>query len=348
MIIDPWYLENLVCPVDYDRLGTQGRALICPAGHLYPIVEGMPVMLLDNVPLTADFVRGSSPRTNNVLDSAQVSDDWYLDSLGISDSEKIGAIELAQLQGPIDPVVAYLVAATNGLMYRHLTGRLDRYPIPDIPLPAGAGRLLLDVGCSWGRWCLAANAKGYKCVGIDPSLGAVKAAQRVAKQLGIHNHYVVGDARYLPFAAEKFDQVYSYSVIQHFSHDNASKAISELGRVLKANGNAMIQMPTRLGLRCLYHQLRRRLRRPEGFEVRYRSIHELRQLLMKIGSEPRILVDCYFGIGLQKSDAELMPPHLKVVLNASEALKAVSRKIPFLTHLADSVFVQCLKQHRNC
>src|SRR5207249_4829005 len=120
------------------------------------------------------------------------------ESLGISEEEKSGVIELSTKNGPIDPVVAYLVAATNGLMYRHLVGTLSSYPIPEIRLSPGNGRRFLDVGCGWGRWCVAANAKGFEAIGIDPSLGAVMAARRVARHLGVSIQYVVADARHLP------------------------------------------------------------------------------------------------------------------------------------------------------
>src|SRR6187402_1499218 len=72
---------------------------------------------------------------------------------------------LAARQPAIDPVVAFLVAATNGLLYRHLIGQLTSYPIPDLALPPGNGRPLLDVGCSWGRWTMAAAARGYDAIG---------------------------------------------------------------------------------------------------------------------------------------------------------------------------------------
>ena len=72
-------------------------------------------------------------------------------------------------------------------------------------------------------------------------------------------------------------------------------------------------MPTRLGLRCLYHQARRGFRDGRGFEVRYWSLPALRRLFGTIGRS-RVEVDCYFGIGLQRADAPLMTPRLKRVL----------------------------------
>ena len=90
--------------------------------------------------------------------------------------------------------------ATNGLLYRHLVGKLTRAPIPILSLPEGAGRILLDVGCSWGRWSIAGAQQGYLAVGIDPSLGAVLAAKRLAGRFGLQAAFVVGDATALPFA----------------------------------------------------------------------------------------------------------------------------------------------------
>src|SRR2546421_318531 len=125
--VDPWCLSNLVCPRDHQVLREVDSQLVCPAAHRYPVVDGVPVMLL---------------------------------------------------------------------------GELDSYPIPELRLPAGDGRRLIDVGCSWGRWSIAAARKGYRVVGIDPSLGAIIAARRVSESLGLPIRYVVGDARYLPFSAE--------------------------------------------------------------------------------------------------------------------------------------------------
>jgi SAM-dependent methyltransferase len=266
-----------------------------------------------------------------------------LESLGISETEKTELLQLTRTGTTIDPVVAYLVAATNGLMYRHLIGVLERYPIPELPLPDGKDRRLLDVGCSWGRWSLAAASQGYEAVGIDPSLGAVMAARRVARQIGAPTRYVVGDARHLPFPAGVFDVIYSYSVIQHFSYTDAEQAAAEMGRVLRAGGIAKVQMPTKYGIRCLYHQARRGFRSPRRFEVRYRTLGQLRELFETRIGATRFEADCYFGIGLQRSDAALMNGPRTAVIAASEAVKSASHLIPALIRVADSVFANATK-----
>ena len=340
--IDPRLRDQLVCPRDRGSLKELNATLHCASGHVYPIVDGVPVMLLADVPQTFGAAAASLARAEN-RDVDRRAPQLYLESVEISDEEKQGVLELATRSSPVDPVVAYLVAATNGLMYRHLIGSLESYPIPEIDLPPGDGRSLLDIGCSWGRWSFAATRRGYHAVGIDPSLGAVMAARRVARQLNLAASFVVGDARHLPFAAGAFDTVFSYSVIQHFSRVDATRAVAEIGRVLRHGGVARVQMPTRYGLRCLYHQARRGFSDGEGFDVRYWRTGELSRLFGERVGQSRLEVDGYFGIGLQQSDAHLMTAPRRAVLRASKAITVLSGHLPWLVRVADSVYVQATK-----
>jgi SAM-dependent methyltransferase/uncharacterized protein YbaR (Trm112 family) len=339
--LDPWFLGNLVCPIDRQALEAESGGLVCERGHRYPVVDGTPVMLRPDVTQTITLAEASMGRAAGTLVDSRAPE-LHLESLGISDDEKRGVIELAAAGGAVDPVVAYLVAATNGLTYKHLIGGLTEYPIPAIPVPPGQSRRLLDIGCSWGRWTLAARAKGYDAVGIDPSLGAVMAARRVARQLAAPNRYLVADARYLPFRPCSFDVTYSYSVLQHMAPADVALAVGEMGRVLARGGQAKVQMPTAFGVRCLYHQARRAFRAARGFEVRYWTIPRLLRLFEHHIGAARVDVDCYFGIGLQSSDEPLMTPRLKRILRASERLKRVSRAWSPLVWAADSVFVEAV------
>ncbi len=215
MTLDNWYLENLACPRTHAPLSQVGAGLVSPAGVFYPVVVGLPVLLRDNVEQTIGLARASLDRARGRLID-QRAPELFLESMGISEEEKVGVLDLARRRpGSIDPVVSYLVAATNGIAYKHLLGKLDHYPIPSFPLD-GKGQLL-DLGCSWGRWTLAAAKRGFEVVGLDPSLGALMAARRVAGALDIRSRYVCGDARFLPFRDVSFDAVFSYSVLQHLS-----------------------------------------------------------------------------------------------------------------------------------
>src|SRR5262249_51264164 len=161
-------------------------------------------------------------------------DPFFTETLGLSHDERRKVREEIAKKGcNVDPVISYLVGATNGILYRHLIGSLAEYPIPILPLPAAQGDLLLDIGCSWGRWSTAAVKKGYSVVGIDQSLGAVLAAKRLCDRLGIPFQGVVGDARYLPFKSEAYNAAFSYSVLQHFSKPDACLALREIRRTLR-------------------------------------------------------------------------------------------------------------------
>ena len=342
--MDPWYLSNVVCPRDHRELREVGDTLVCPNGHSYSIVDGVPVMLLGDVEQTMSIVEASLKRASTGSGADDRMPHLFLESLGISEEEKKGVIKLAlHGQCKIDPVVAYIIAATSGYMYKHLIGKLDTYPIPELRLSDGNGQSFLDLGCNWGRWSIAAARKGYAATGIDPSLGAIMAAKRVSNQLDLPIRYLVGDARYLPFRPNSFDNVFSYSVLQHFSRQDTGLAVSDVGRVLKSGGTSLVQMPTAFGVRCIYHQARRQFGEARGFEVRYWTIPALRRLFESAVGRAEISVDCYFGIGLQKADSELMPIGPKLVLAASEMLRQLSRFAPFMKYVADSVYVKAIK-----
>lgn len=239
----------------------------------------------------------------------------------------------------VDPVVAELVAATCGYLYRHMVRRLPRYPIPELRLPDGKGARFLEVGCSWGRWCISATRKGYAAVGVDPSLPAVRAASRVARQLDVDVDYVVADGRALPFRDATFDLVFSYSVLQHFAKADAMRTLGEVARVLRTGGMAVIQMPNGYGVRSLYHRVRS-LGRPVGrFDVRYWTPRELHGVFEERIGPTRVVVDGFFSLNAQSADIDLMPRRYRAVIRMSDFLRKVSERLPALVWAADSLYV---------
>ena len=63
-MLDEWYLQNIVCPRDHQQVSLRNGALSCNAGHCYPIVDDVPVMLLDDVPPTMEITGQSLRRAN--------------------------------------------------------------------------------------------------------------------------------------------------------------------------------------------------------------------------------------------------------------------------------------------
>lgn len=337
--MDPWYLRNLVCPRDGEPLKGDNEQLKCLRGHTYPVVEGVPVMLLDNAEQTLEIANKSLGLAKGTHTNG-CTPPFYLETLNIDYHEQKGILELSRKSQSIDPVVSYLIGATNGYMYRPLIGKLSSYPIPEIRLPGAKGEWLLDIGCNWGRWSIAAAKKGYSVAGIDPSLGAIMAARRVSTSLGLDIKYLVADGRYLPFPAKRFDRVFSYSVLQHFPKRDAVLALNEVSRVLKPQGKSLVQMANIFGLRSLYHQARRGFKEAKNFEVRYWSLPELKRTFESSIGVTQVKVDCFGGLGIQRSDWTMVGARLKVVVAASEILRTISKPLPFLRYAADSLYLE--------
>jgi SAM-dependent methyltransferase/uncharacterized protein YbaR (Trm112 family) len=338
--------EILACPTCGASLRVSGTRLRCADGHLFPVVQGVPVLLRHDVEDTLWVGRRSLTMANENADGRRVGP-YFVETLGILDTERDHVRSgLASGEGDVDPVVSYLVGATNGILYRDLIGKLDRIPIPILRLPPGNGARLLDVGCNWGRWSLAAAAKGYRPVGVDPSLGAVLAAKRLAARLGLPFEGIVADARHLPLKLGAIDTCFSYSVLQHFSKSDARAAMRQIARATRPAGTVKIQMASATGARSLQHILRRRFREPKGFEIRYWLPRVLLREFRAIFGDGQMKVDCYFGLGLQPSDRTLYSTTGRVILTVSEALRKASTIVRPLAYVADSIYLTACNSSR--
>jgi 2-polyprenyl-3-methyl-5-hydroxy-6-metoxy-1,4-benzoquinol methylase/uncharacterized protein YbaR (Trm112 family) len=320
--IDPWFLENLACPRDGGFLGQVHDKLFCQNGHKYRIFQSIPIMLVPELRRTH---KGIFQRTFDIVDGKIPGS--YED-------------DVPRAREAVDPFVQQVIAGTNSNFYKHLPGRLERYPIPELPSPLnpyGEGTLL-DVGCGWGRWCIASAKSGYMPVGIDPSLEAILAARRVAKQLGVSAKYVVADSRSLPFEQSEFDYVYSYSVFQHFDKQDVRSSLAQIARVLKPNGISTIQMLNKYGLRSMYVQLKRGFGDVSGFETRYWSPSELVATFNQYIGPTELLVGSFFTQA-QPTDKDLFALRDKIVLEVAQFLKGTAYRVSFLANLADNVFL---------
>ncbi len=339
--LDPWYLEHLVCPVDKTALTLDGARLVSAEGREYPIVEGMPVMLVADAAQTIGAA-GRSLIVANAVARGEPTDEapLYLSAVGIDADERAAARRLLAEGSKFDPVVAAVIGATSGYAYQHMVGAggAATYPIPAFRFPTPKPGRLLDIGCNWGRWSIAAARAGHEAVGIDPQLGAVLAARRVAAQLGVSPRFVVADGRFLPFREDFFDYAWSYSVLQHFARGDVAATLAEARRVVKAGGIVRIQMANGLGVRSVYHMARRGFRAPTNFDVRYWTPAELRRAFAAAIGETRLAADCYLGLGLQWSDYASMGWTGKAALIVSEGLRKASLALPPLAWFADSLF----------
>lgn len=313
--------ESLVCPLHRFPLSRAAERLACLGGCDYPIVEGIPFLLPQDLRHTHAGISCESFALLEQLRSAGAGP------------------ETQDRRQSVDEAVQRLVAATNSILYIPLLGKLRDYPIPVFPMqPPRIGSLLLDIGCGWGRWCFAAARAGFLPVGVDPSLQSVLAARRVARDLKLSALFVVGDSRYLPFANATFDAAFSYSVLQHFSDDDVMATLRSLKAVMKPDGVTKLHMLNRYGLRSLQVQLSRGFRGAQGFETRYWRPRELLEQFSKSLGPSTLEVDGFFVQG-RYEDRHLFRAHHRLIVEVSQLLKLAAASVPPLRKLADNLFV---------
>lgn len=317
----PLLSRGFVCPVHRQPLALSDDRLCCAQGCRYPVISGIPLLLPRDVPHTHSGIAARSfALADEMLSAAPAARD-----------ERSAA--------EIDPFVQQLVAGTNSNLYVGVIGRLTDYPIPNFPMkPAHAGDLLLDIGCGWGRWSIAASRAGFRAVGVDPSLESALAAQRLAQRLGAAAEFVVADSRFLPFPPATFDAAYSYSVLQHFSKSDVHATLVSLATVMKPGGVTKLHLLNRLGLRSLQVQLSRGFRPARDFETRYWSLREMTAEFSAELGPSRIEIDGFFVQG-RYEDRHLFKPSHRAILEISRWLTQAARAVPLLLSVADNVFV---------
>ena len=303
----------LACPLDGTSLRSSGSSLACEQNHEFAIEEEVPVF-------TSNPRREFEPKNH-----PRCAIDFH---------------------SKIEPFVNNWIVNTNGNLYWKVRGKLPRYPIPRWPFEDGEGKTLVDLGCGWGRWCLAAANAGFQPMGVDVHLDALQAATRVSKQLGKNNHYLCADIEKLPFRSNAMDMVFSYSVLQHLDRSKVARILSEAARILKPGGVLHVQLPNVAGLYSTMQRMKRGFReaRSGTFEMRYWSKRSIRETLQASGfANVEIEADGYFSQNPQLTDLDLLSVPGKFVVMTSYAGTKLAHAIPPLVAIADSLWVAARK-----
>lgn len=95
---------------------------------------------------------------------------------------------------------------------------------------------LLDLGCGLGRNSILFAKNGYSVCAFDLSEDAILQVNQKAEEQNIHIHTAIGDMLHLPYENNSFDCLLSYHVISHTDSEGIIKALSEIERVLKPDG----------------------------------------------------------------------------------------------------------------
>ena len=312
-------LRLLACPRDHSPLQIQDGALKCAQGHKFTIECGVPV-----------FVERPrrEPVPRNMPPLAQTGN----------------SKPLAQAQSPpIDAFVNDWIVNTNGNLYWRTRGRLPRYPIPAWPFDEGRKRVLVDIGCGWGRWSIAAARAGFQPIGLDLHIDALAAATRVSQQLNVRGNFLCAGVEELPLGTASVDCAFSYSVLQHIQKNIVLRGFREIARVLKPGGTCIVQLPNKIGLNSVAQQVRRGFReaRAGSFEMRYWSHDEIRRGLEEAGLRAvRIRADGFFSQNPQLADLDLLSLPGKALVLASYAGRTIANALPLLARVADSLWIE--------
>ena len=109
----------------------------------------------------------------------------------------------------------------------------------------------IDIGCGTGRLSFCMANLGANVWGIDPGEQSISFAKELAKELNILNtSFLVQNAYSLNFKDNFFDFATCNGVLHHL--DNPIKALEEIYRVLKVNGNFWLYVE---GSGGIYHDI---------------------------------------------------------------------------------------------
>lgn len=314
-------LHIIRCPSTGSDLVLDGDTLRNSAGERFPIVDGIPFLIQsERLQPThsgwSDLIKENLDHATNL----PVIDDGHIEKF---------------LEGMLVP--------TCGNLYKNIKkGRIPEPIFPDFDKPEGP---MIEIGCNWGRWVLAAARKGIQVVGVDIHLDSLRIAQHLAKRLQLNPMpiFILADARALPFKDGALASAFSYSVIQHFSKEHACDILAEIGRILKPGGASFIQMPNRNAIRSQVVLKRRGGNEGENFDVRYYAIDELVNLFESTIGLTKFSVDCFFGLNVRPEDRDIVDLKSRAIISLSETVRKISQHLTRLQNYADSVFLHSKK-----
>ena len=165
-------------------------------------------------------------------------------------------------------------------------------------------KCVLDAGTGTGRFALYLAQRGINVVAIDSSKEMVEIAQTKAEREGCQHRiqFIVSDIENLPFKDKSFNGVCSIIVLIHFACRDC--AVSELLRVLKPGGIAVLDVPSKLLSRA-YRPLLSLIGRTTFPDYHY-NLREIRKLFLAnsvrlveqraFGKLPRLIVHPFLCI----------------------------------------------------
>jgi ubiquinone/menaquinone biosynthesis C-methylase UbiE len=125
--------------------------------------------------------------------------------------------------------------------FAYSRARLDEWLGRTLPVD-GDGARLLDLGCGTGHQMAELRGRGFEVVGVDGSAEMLEHAWANNPGAEIHQ----ADVAYLPLEEGSFDYILCIEVLRYLEHPERS--VSEMARVLKPGGIALVTATPRFNL----------------------------------------------------------------------------------------------------
>ena len=147
-------------------------------------------------------------------------------------------------------------------------------------------------------------------------------------------------------------------MLQSLDKGDARAVIREMARVTETGGTVRVQMANAFGMRRLTKTLAeagrdlvKRLVDPQfvpwSFRVRAWTLPEIRRCFEELVGPTNISVDGFFSLNAQPADADLLRRRYAAIVRASQALVALSRALPPLAYVADSLYAEARCRHTS-
>ena len=142
--------------------------------------------------------------------------------------------------------------ATAQSLRRFDEAYLEQYPYLEAYLDDRLdNRQVLEVGLGYGTLSGCIAARGADLYGLDIAAGPVEMVRHRLRLMGrpADDHVVQGSALDMPFPDATFDRVYSIGCLHHTG--DLPRAVSEVHRVLRPGGRAVVMLYNRHSFRFL-------------------------------------------------------------------------------------------------
>lgn len=170
-----------------------------------------------------------------------------------------------------------------------LCDRLEKEAVFALFKPKG---FVLDVGCGTGNYTLELARQGIKVISIDSSFDMVAFAKRKAEKEGLKSNFVVGRAEAMPFKGNIFDGVFGITVLCFVS--NPEKAIAEMKRALKAEGDVVLGELNKLSYWAVLRRIKALFKKSSYRGARFFSLRKLNGLLEEVGFKDLKWLSCLY------------------------------------------------------